>query len=290
MNKHVTCLLVLSAIFALVSFQQTSAQDVEATELLKTFRAEFVLISPGTEKFPAKFQMGSEDGIKSELPVHDVEFKYSFSIAQYEVTQNVYEAVMGTNPSRWKGVRNGCEQMTWSDAHTFCKKVTLLLRQQKLIEQNEIIRLPSEAEWEYCCRAGTQTKYSFGDDAQLATDVDPQASLLDAYAWHTGNAAGNDPAVGVLKPNAWGLYDMHGYLWEFCADTWHPDYKDAATNGDELVNHEAEQCVIRGGSWRDSCKSLRSSSRRGFPVKSASDAVGIRCVLAKERHHIEQPE
>ena len=90
---------------------------------------------------------------------------------------------------------------------------------------------PAKAEWEYCCRAGTTTKYSFGDEAQKPGDVTPKATLLGEYGWHTGNAAGNDPPVGALKPNPWGLYDMHGYLWEFTADGWNPDYKQAPQDG-----------------------------------------------------------
>ena len=117
-------------------------------------------------------------------------------------------------------VRNSAEMMTSTDALTFCDKLTQELRTRKLIAEDELIRLPSEAEWEYCCRAGTDTAYSFGEMAQAAgEDVKQnQASILDRYGWHTGNAAGNDPPVGALKPNAWGLYDVHGYLWEFTLD------------------------------------------------------------------------
>src|SRR5206468_970100 len=109
--------------------------------------------------------------------------------------------VMGQNPSRWKGPRNSVEMMSWEDANEFCGKITRKLRKQGLIEKAEVIRLPTESEWEYCCRAGTTTKYSFGDKARKDGDVSPKASILNDYGWHTGNAAGNDPAVGVLKPN-----------------------------------------------------------------------------------------
>src|SRR5215213_8122225 len=155
-------------------------------ELLKTFRNEFVAISPGEGKFPPRLKVGDRD----------VPLTSPFWIAKYEVPQNLWEAVMGSNPSKWKGNRNSAEMFTYADAEDFCRRATVLMRKEKLIKQDEIIRLPTETEWEYCCRAGTTTKYSFGDDVEELND----------YAWHTGNAAGNDPAVGEKKPNPWGLY------------------------------------------------------------------------------------
>ena len=130
-------------------------------------------ITPGRGKFPQSFQMGSADGPAAEKPRHEVTLKHSFSIAKYEVPQNLYEAVMGENPSRWKGPRNSAEMMTWRDAEEFCRKLSARLREAKLIAAEEDIRLPSEAEWEYCCRAGTETAYSFGDEARtIARDAD----------------------------------------------------------------------------------------------------------------------
>ena len=200
-------------------------------ELLKTFREEFVPITPGKGKFPQSFEIGSDEGTKSEQPRHQVQLGYDFQMAKYEVPQNLYEAVMGKNPSVWGGPRNSVEMVTFRDAQAFCAKATQLLRKADLIEENELIRLPSEAEWEYCCRAGTNTAYSFGDRAQAGNDQGVKASLLDKYGWHTGNAAGNDPPVGALQPNAWGLYDMHGYLWEYVSDGWHPNYEKAPKDG-----------------------------------------------------------
>ena len=100
-----------------------------------------------------------------------------------------------------------------------------------------MIRLPTEAEWEYACRAGTTTAYSFGDDVKQLGD----------YAWFKGNAKGNDPPVGKKKPNPWGLYDMHGYIWEWCADAWHPSYEGAPSNGSAWDAADAKERVIRGG-------------------------------------------
>ena len=183
------------------------------------FESNLALRRPGKGKFPKSFEMGSKSGDASEAPVHTVTFGYSFAMAKYEVPQDLYTAVMGKNPSVWGGPRNSTEMMNFNEAVVFCRRITEMLRAKSLIDNSEVIRLPTEAEWEYCCRAGTSTAYSFGDSATADGDVGKKASKLDPYGWHTGNAAGNDPPVGALKPNAWGLYDFHGYLWEFVPTT-----------------------------------------------------------------------
>ncbi len=251
----------------------------KTVELLKTFVDEFVAITPGEGKFPATFQMGSK-GEPNGQPVHEVALKSKFAIARYEVPQNLYQAVMGKNPSRWKGPRNSVELMSWEEANQFCRKITEALRQNKLIAQDEVIRLPTEAEWEYCCRAGTTTRYSFGDEARAEGDQDKKASILNKYGWHTGNAAGNDPPVGALKPNPWGLYDMHGYLWEFTADGWSDDYSKAPADG-TAVPADSKTIVLRSGSWKDPYDKLTSSTRRKYKIDDGDDAVGFRCVKSK---------
>ncbi|MDB5341396.1 MAG: Gluconolaconase [Planctomycetaceae bacterium] len=256
--------------------------DDAQTKLLQTFHAEFVNITPGQGKFPKSFRMGSDKGPATEQPAHEVTFNHSFAIAKYEVPQNLYEAVMGINPSKWKGPRNSVEMMTFAQAQEFCQKTTGLLREAKLIAADEEIRLPTEAEWEYCCRAGTTTAYSFGDEATKADDKDPKASILNDYGWHTGNAAGNDPPVGALKPNPWGLYDMHGYLSEFVADSWHDDYTKAPADGSAWTSEDpATAHVLRSGSWKDKHPNLRSAARRQLAAKDVGDEIGLRCVKAK---------
>jgi formylglycine-generating enzyme required for sulfatase activity len=241
-----------------------------------------VVISPGKDRFPKSFEMGSPEGPAAEQPRHTITFSYTFAIAKYEVPQNLYEAVAGKNPSRWKGPRNSVEMVKWKDATQFCERLTVLLHEAGLIEKDELIRLPTEAEWEDCCRAGTTTAYSFGESATAAGDQENQASILNEYAWHTGNAAGNDPPVGALKPNPWDLYDMHGYLWEFVQDGWHENYQTAPTDGSAwLADGEDGPVVIRGGSWRDRHELLRSAARKSMPGGDATDAVGFRCVKAR---------
>jgi formylglycine-generating enzyme required for sulfatase activity len=163
--------------------------------------------------------------------------------------------------------------LSFAEAEEFCRKVSELLRAADLIGKEELVRLPSEAEWEFCARAGTKTKYSFGDDARE----------IDDYAWHRGNAAGNDPPVGAKKPNPWKLYDMHGYLWEWCQDVWHDSYEGAPANGAAwTTGGDPKRRVLRGGSWKDKPDELTSSYRRAAPTDLRDDAVGLRCVLARQ--------
>src|SRR5262245_14684262 len=164
----------------------------EQLKLLKTFRDEFVAVTPRDGNLKA------------------------YSIAKYEVPQNLWQAVMGGNPSRWKGPRNSVEMLSLEEARRFCREATSLMQATHVIEAGQTVRLPTEAEWEYAVRAGSTTKYSFGDDA----------GKLGEYAWFNGNAAGNDPPVGAKKPNPWGLYDVHGYLWERAEST-SADARDA---------------------------------------------------------------
>jgi len=248
-------------------------------KLLETFRAEFIEIHPEveSEQFPQTFAMGSTTkGEDTSRPVHEVSLNHRFYIAKYEIPQNLWQAVVGENRSKWKGPRNSAEMLSFDEAVQFCRQATLLMRAEKLISEDQIIRLPTEAEWEYVARAGTTTRYSFGND--------PAAS--DAYAWHTGNAAGNDPPVGAKKANPWGLYDIHGYLWEWCADDWHDSYHGAPRDGKVWDgNGQTTHGVLRGGSWKDTADQLTSSYRRRAPKELRDDAVGFRCVLAKTMSH-----
>lgn len=240
--------------------------------ILKTFAGEFVPLTPGTGKFPKSFLLGSpKAGYPSEKPARKVTFDHSFAMAKYEVTQELYHVVTGGNPSKWKGLRNAVELITWQEAVDFCRTATKLLRERKLIGGDEEIRLPSEAEWEYACRAGTTTAFSWGGSFD---DIDP-------YCWYRGNSKGYDPPVGKKEPNPWGLYDMHGYNWEWVADAWAEDLKKHPTDGSALTGGKAEARVIRGGSWADPADWARSAFRRGHPAASKNDTIGFRCVKAK---------
>ena len=248
-----------------------AADPKEVLRLLKLFREEFVAITPGEGEFPVSFMMGrKEGGEASERPAHEVKLAGRFHVARYEVPQNLWEAVMGGNPSKWQGPRNSVEMLTFDEAVEFCNRATQMMRALKLIDEKQQIRLPSEAEWEYVARAGTATTYSFGDDVEMLTE----------FGWFHGNAAGNDPQVGAKKPNAWELYDVHGYLWEWCSDTWHADYEGAPADGSAWVEGgDDKRRVLRGGSWKDDAEKLTSTFRQPAAVDLRDDAVGLRCVL-----------
>jgi formylglycine-generating enzyme required for sulfatase activity len=232
--------------------------DADHQLVLRTFREEFLEITPGTGRFPSQSLMGS-DSDKTAQPPRQIVMADPFLIAKYEVTQSLWESVMGDNPSRWKGPRNSVEMVSFTDAQVFCERVTSLLREAKFIGEKQSVRLPTEREWEYAARAGTTTRYSFGDDA----------SALPDYAWFTENAAGNDPPVGAKRPNPWGLFDMHGYLWEWCLPS--AEYTRPAVDG---------HAVLRGGSWKDAAERLTSCHRRVAATETKDDAIGFRCVLS----------
>ena len=207
---------------------------------------EMVKISGG------KFLMGALDSEKesrdSERPQHEVTVP-NFFMGKYPVTQAQYEAVMGKNPLHFKenGVNRPVEKVSWNNAKEFCRKLS------ELTGKN--YRLPSEAEWEYACRAGTQTKYYFGDSD----------SNLDEFAWYGSNSESRTHEVGEKLANAFGLHDMHGNVWEWCEDSWHDNYKKAPTDGSAWVDKKSEGYVSRGGSWSNYAVNCRSAFRdNGF--------------------------
>ncbi len=240
--------------------------------ILRRCAEEFVTLTPGQGKFPASFIMGTEDGPANERPAHKITLKGPFAIGKYEVTQELYYVVMGNNPAKWQGVRNSVEQITWDDAVRFCERLTQELRQRKLIGADETIRLPSEAEWEYACRAGTTTAFSFGDNT---------AELGD-YSWYKKNSKGEDPPVGKKKANPWGLYDMHGYVSEWCLDEAHSSYAFAPIDGSAWADAKRSKRVIRGGSFADEPDVQRCAARQFVHADTRSDRIGFRCVKEKK--------
>lgn len=264
----------------LVADEPTSTPNDQAT-LLETFRKEFVAITPGMNKFPAEFQFGPSN----EPSAVKVTLNRNFEISKYETYQSIYESVMGQNPSRWKSPRNAVETVSYDQAMEFCAKATELMRAAKLINANEIIRLPTEIEWEYCAKAGTSTVYSFGDDPRAPDDAKSQASILNEYGWYSWNSKGKNPAVGDLKPNPWGLYDFHGNYWEICGDEWTDSLAEVAAEPHKYYRKTNEKIVlsaIRGGCWRDHYSMLRSAARTTTLTMQTRNWIGFRCVLIKE--------
>jgi formylglycine-generating enzyme required for sulfatase activity len=212
-----------------------------------------------------KFTMGSPDSEQgrrdSEGPQHEVIITKPFYMGATEVTQAQYEAVMGKNPSEFKGATNPVENVSWNDAAEFCKKLSEKTRQA--------VRLPTEAEREYACRAGSKTRFSFGD-----SDSD-----LGDYAWVAGNSGGKAHLVGQKKPNAWGLYDMHGNVTEWCAD-WHGSYSSGPSTDPQGAGSGRFR-VARGGSWYlEDPGNFRCADRnRDLAPTYRNSHLGFRCAM-----------
>ena len=219
-------------------------------------KMEFVSIPPGS------FLMGSEKGRPDERPVTKVTITKAFHLGKYEVTQEQWQAVMGNNPSFYKGANLPVEQVNWNDCQSFVAKL------KDKVSGGEF-SLPTEAQWEYACRAGTSTEYSFGDgDANLGE-----------YAWFTGNSNRQTHPVGEKKANPWGLYDIHGNVWEWCQD-WYGPYASAEVS-DPTGASSGSSRVIRGGSWSHSSRDLWSSFRLKFAPDFRFRSIGVRVVLVE---------
>jgi formylglycine-generating enzyme required for sulfatase activity len=216
---------------------------------------------------PGEFEMGSNDGESNEKPVHTVKISKGYYMGIYEVTQEQYRKVMGTNPSAFKGEDNlPVEQVCWDDTIEFCKRLS-----QK---EGKTYRLPTEAEWEYACRAGTTSKFSFGDS---------ESQLVD-YAWYSQNSGNKTHPVGSLKPNAWGLYDMQGNLWEWCNDWYASDWysKGPAENPLNESYGDKECRVLRGGCWSLNAGYCRVANRINYWPDFRFYFDGFRIVLKSE--------
>lgn len=227
----------------------------------------------------ASFCMGSsppyeKEFFKGELPYKDEGPQHrvtmqSFYIGKYEVTQAQYQAVMGVNPSKFKGRNLPVETVSWNDAKEFCRRLSQMAGRE--------YRLPTEAEWEYACRAGTTTAFAFGDS--LSAD---QANFDGRYPF--GGAAKGDfrrqtTPVGSFQPNAYGLYDMHGNVSEWCEDWKHDSYNGAPTDGSAwLSGGEQKSRVLRGGDWGSFARHLRSAAREGNKPDAHPWFFGLRVV------------
>lgn len=218
-----------------------------------------------------EFRMGSpenEEGRKNdEAPLHPVNVK-SFFIGKFQVTQAQYKAVIGQNPSDFKGENRPVDSVNWYEAVKFCEKLT-----QKT---GKNYRLPSEVEWEYACRAGTKTPFHFGETltAQLAN----YDSFKTYGSAPTSKHVGQTTEVGSFPPNAFGLYDMHGNVWEWCQDTWHRNYKKAPTDSRPWVSKPSSFRVVRGGSWHVAPDKCRSAARNVRKPDIFGYACGFRVV------------
>jgi formylglycine-generating enzyme required for sulfatase activity len=227
---------------------------------------------------PGRFQMGSPEDeaerFDDEGPPHWVTLAKGFWLFDTAVTQALWQAVTGRNPSRFKGDETlPVEQVSWDDAQRFLRKINGTVPGLGL-------RLPSEAEWEYACRAGTEMPFSFG-----ATITPEQVNYNGGYSY-AGGAKGlyrqQTLPVGSLLPNAWGLYEMHGNVWEWCADAWHDNYEGAPLDGSVWQAEGAEERVLRGGSWLSDARGCRSAYRNADDPGSRGDDFGFRCARGQD--------
>lgn len=262
-------------------------------EYINSIGMEFIKVPAG------EFMMGSDRYI-SETPFHKVKISKQLYFGKYPVTQAEWIAVMGVNPSHFKNDRNPVENVSWNDVQQFIRKLNSK-------EGTDKYRLPSESEWEYACRAGTTTKYSFGDEA----------SKLCEHAWYNGYETfeessknldqiyenGSTHPVGMKIPNPWGLYDMHGNVWEWVQDTWHDTYEGAPVNGnawEKETNPQSEtmdNCTsdqygpdsnkvdyssyrgIRGGGWGRFSRCCESSNRGRASPTHCSNGISFRLLM-----------
>ena len=214
-----------------------------------------------------EFLMGSpdsdNDAHKNEKPQHRVRITRPFYLGVHPVTQEEYERVMGNNPSQFKGdPQRPVESVSWNDAMEFCRQLSE--------KEGKEYRLPIEAEWEYACRAGSRTEWCFGDSE----------SQLAGYAWYFDNSDHTTHPVGQKKPNGWGLYDMHGNVWEWCSDWYVRDYYENSSANDPQGPSSGSHRVIRGGSWNTVACYSRSANRFDYSPGNRSGILGFRVCLA----------
>jgi formylglycine-generating enzyme required for sulfatase activity len=240
-------------------------------DLGKGVKLEMIAIPGGT------FLMGSPENeverFSDESPQHEVTVP-GFFIGKYQLTQLQYQTIMGTNPSYFKGDNRPVEGVGWEDAVKFCQK----LNHRTLGNY----RLPSEAEWEYACRAGTKTPFHFGDN--VTTDLVNYNGNYPYPSAPKGKYREQTTDVGIFPPNAFGLYDMHGNVWEWCEDERHENYINAPTDGSSWQSRiSLGQKVLRGGCWHDYARYCRSACRLKSPCCSRNYFYGFRVVLSPSR-------
>jgi eukaryotic-like serine/threonine-protein kinase len=231
-------------------------------------------------KIPAgSFMMGSPESekfrVENESPQHQVNIK-EFYIGQTEITQRQYQAIMGENPSKFKANNHPVERVEWNQAKEFCRKLSL--------KTGKTYTLPSESQWEYACRAGTTTPFSFGET--ISTQVANYEGNYEGKESYRDEPKGVNRAstthVMSFPPNGFGVYDMHGNVWEWCADTWNDTYEGAPKDG-SVWNNGSPNMLLRGGAWSERPELCRSTSRIGNLGNIRVDVFGFRIVCTAIR-------
>lgn len=234
-------------------------------DLVNIIGMRLVLIKKGT------FMMGSpadEVGRSENETLHEVTISHDYYLGMYQVTQHQFEQVMGINPSNFKRPRNPVDSVSWEESVEFCRRLSELPEE---VKAGRVYRLPTEAEWEYACRAGNQSAFSFGENS----------TLLDDYVWYMDNDKDQTHPVGEKKPNAWGLHDMHGNVWEICLD-WVGDYPKGAVT-DPVGPKEGFYRAIRGGGRGLPAALCRSAVRGGLRPFVSYSNCGFRVAMSSLR-------
>ena len=274
--------LLVSALLALAgcdrggkpSATESAPAARQTTTITNSDGLTMVLIPAG------EFLMGDNDGDTDEKPAHSVQVS-AFYMDTQEVAQKAYEGLMEKNPSKFKAPDKPVDQVDWYHAVLYCNMRSRKDGLKPCYDPKTLTcdftatgyRLPTEAEWEYACRAGTKDKYSVGNDA----------ARLKTCAWFKENAAQTTHPVGQKTPNAWGLYDMHGNVAEWCDDNYGENYYQQKEGQNPHGPPAGDKRVLRGGSWATSADACRSSARNSETPRLAdacfgSDTYGFRCV------------
>ena len=277
--------LILFILFGISCKKVDDYGSPEKTKVIMTKSGIEMVSIPGGE-----FKMGSASGGPDESPVHKVRIS-PFLMDRYEVIQPEFKKHQISDPSHFKGPKNPLEQINWTDAAIYCNERSLAEGLEPCYDEDTWkcnfnangYRLPTEAEWEYACRAGTSTEYSFGNNARDLTN----------YGWFTENSSKKTQPVGQKKPNPWGLYDMHGNVAEWCNDLYAADYYKNSPEKDPKGPSDGKERVLRGGAWNSSAEACRSAYRASDPSIDdtclASDAIGFRCVRSATNNVSSEP-
>ena len=243
----------------------TTARNQSFTETVSTLTIrvgnvsfEMVKVEAGTFTMGCTSEQGGDCG-SDESPYHRVTISSDYYIGKYEVTQELWQAVMGNNPSNFKGFDRPVEMVSWNDCVEFCNELSRMTGRR--------FRLPTEAEWEYAARGGrksTNAKYS-------------GSSSVANVAWYTDNSGGQTHPVGKLRPNELGIHDMSGNVWEWCSD-WYGSY-GSGSQTDPYGASSGQDRVLRGGSWRSLARGCRVSNRDDYGPGSRTGNFGFRVVL-----------
>ena len=268
MKRSLSFFSVVLVLFHLLALLHP-AKAQAPKEITNSIGMKLVLVPKGT------FMMGSpesEQGRNENETQHEVTISKDYYLGVYEVTQAQYEKVMGKNLSLFQGAIVGnenadlpVENVSWDEAVKFCKKLSALPEEKKA---GRVYRLPTEAEWEYACRAGSKTAYSFDDEE----------GLLPEYGWFSRNSSDRTHTVGLLEPNAWGLYDMHWNVFEWCSD-WFGEYPMGAVS-ERTAPKEGTDRVFRGGVWDGGAALCRSAFRIRLDPSYRSNILGFRVALS----------